>query len=113
MVTSVTTATKPLMASVADQSRGSDRLDAGHQQNELAQFWELESRLQPAISAEKPAEAGIPTPKITTGHLEPSSAKRRGLSWVGGWLFVVWIVVVCGSYLYYMMGTIFSKALQN
>ena len=69
MVTPATTATNPLLASVADQSRGSDRLGPGHQPG-------------------------------------PSSAKRHGLSSVAGWLFVMWMLAVCGSYLYYMVRTI-------
>jgi len=76
VVTPATTVTNPLMASVADQSRGSDRIELGHQ-------------------------------------LGPSSAKRRGLSSVVGWLLVVWMLAVCGSYLYYMVRTILSTALQN
>lgn len=39
---------------------------------------------------------------------EPRDGKRRGSSSVTGWLFVVWMLTVCGTYLYSMLRSFFG-----
>ena len=39
---------------------------------------------------------------------EPHDNKRRGFPFVAGWLFVGWMLMVCGSYLYFILRTLFG-----